>query len=258
MGRKMKTAVLTLCILFVCVTSFAIGIPMPFLGANKPVRFSEDLTTGLVAYWSFDTSTVSGASVTDLSGFANTATLQASPSIVSGHLGDAVQCLSASSQYVTAANSASLNCSTSVTVSAWVKFITLPASGKNPVIVGKLADNLGYGLFFSGPASTYGIFGAGGAFQLTTAWPSAATNIWYHVCVVNEGATPSTQMLRLYVNGAEITPAITWNSDTTTNTSGITMMKHYSNSDLVNGLLDEVRIYNRPLTAAQVASLAAQ
>jgi len=235
-----------------------------FLGfTDDPV---QDILTGLVAYWSFDTSTVVGADVTDLSGNSNTATLQNSPSIVTGHNAQAVSLVSASSQYVSAANSTSLDIKSSdpglgaCTVALWVNFATLPAAGKNPSLFGKHTDVRGYGIYYNGDGNyVAGLFGTT-AVWVETPTHSPTTGTWIHYVTSVDPVPSVASHARLYVNGVEISPPGTfWGGAATTCTAGPILGRHYSSGayGYLNGLIDEVRVYNRALTAAQISYLAA-
>lgn len=232
----------------------------PWMG-NIVIPAGVDLTSGLVAYWSFDSATVSsGTNVTDQSGNNNTMNLYNSPSIVSGHRGDAVQFLAASSQYSIASNSASLGLyfNKPLAISCWVKFISAPGAGKYPFIVTKNTDFNAYGLYAQGDAGEVrALFGTGGTWAESSGWP-IVTNVWMHLLAQTDGASTH---LHLYTNGVECGTQVLNGGSPTTNTVNVQMGRHYSNPaayGYLNAYVDELRIYTTNLTSTQISALAAQ
>lgn len=73
-------------------------------------------------------------------------------------------------------------------------------------------------------------------------------NIWYHVAATYNGAST-----RLYVNGVEdgLRPGV-WSS---ANAPPLSIGQRGSNEDFFNGLIDEVEIFNRALSIAEIQSL---
>ncbi len=231
-----------------------------FLGSNKR-RPPEDITTDLRAYWSFDTATVSGSSVADLTTNANTLTLHNSPTIVAGHLNEAVSFASASSQWADAASSLSLMMSNSeITVSFWIKLLAFPGAGKYPMIVAKGHPNSGFvGGYFNGDdLKVYSGVGTGGSDAYCSTGYTLPTNAWHHIALTQTNW--NGQAMTIYVDGAtNCTIANVANLEN--NSDLLTIARHYSNPaayGYLDAIVDEVRIYGRPLTPAQIATLAAQ
>ena len=86
-------------------------------------------------------------------------------------------------------------------------------------------------------------------------WTSSASlqaNTWYHVAVTYSGSGQPT----FYVNGTIYGVASTWGSPAvgTTSTGG-RISGRPDGSNPMNGLIDEVRIYNRALSASEIAGL---
>jgi len=143
------------------------------------------------------------------------------------------------------------------TVSLWVK---TSASGVYQALVQWGADATGQlwmlRLLTDG---TVTVAAYGGGVQSTQ---TVVDGQWHHIAaVLDEGQTDSGQ-IRLYVNGQ--LDAAPYAGTCTVNTS-LTMPVHigvwnqYSTGNKVNyfqGLMDEVRIYERALSAAEVAALA--
>jgi hypothetical protein len=90
----------------------------------------------------------------------------------------------------------------------------------------------------------------GGAIGAQVSWVSGATpnpvDAWTHLALTYDGA-----MLRLYVNGAlaageNITGAIQ------TNSNALRIGGNFPYGEFFQGLIDEVRVYNRALTQAEI------
>lgn len=249
------------CLLANRVLGFGLGLNNPAMvgqWANRGVQNASDsyATSGLMAYWSFDNSTVSGASVSDLSGNGNTATLQATASIVTGHRGQAVQLVSANSDYVSAASSGTLLLTNRVTVACWLKMTPIVLAAHYPMIVGKLTDNTGYAIYYNSDANEIrALYGTSSSFIESPGYTPFATN-WYHVCVQNDGTN-----LKLWINGSQIgSPGTTWSGEPyDSGSKALEMGRHYSlpaTYGYIDALIDEVMIYNRALSSAEIAVLA--
>ena len=201
-----------------------------------------DTTTGLVGWWKFEEG--SGSSTIDSSGKGNTGTLVSSPTwLTNCKRGN---CLSFSgSNYVNMGNV--LNLTSQITVSAWVNASSW--AGTWPMIVAKGVnsdyllmqndDNAGTKIGFriggAGPTNT-----ADGATDLNT-------NQWYLVTGTYDGLT-----INLYINGIlDGTRARVGTIPTTGNSLQI------GGSGGLNyvGQIEDVRIYNRVLTAQEIYTL---
>jgi hypothetical protein len=81
---------------------------------------------------------------------------------------------------------------------------------------------------------------------------------WHHVAVVLENdGSPDISEVRLYVDGVlETTGGTVPRLLNTGSSEDVRIGVHYSGLRYFNGLIDEVRIYNRPLTDAEIAVLA--
>jgi hypothetical protein len=81
---------------------------------------------------------------------------------------------------------------------------------------------------------------------------------WHHIAVVLENdGSPDISEARLYVDGVlETTGAATPHLVDTGSTVDVQIGVHYSLHRYFNGLMDEVRIYNRALSTAEIAALA--
>src|SRR3989338_2452628 len=202
-------------------------------GSTK-IRGSYDLN-GAVAYWNLDESS---GNPSDSVGQYNTGTLVNTPTYVAGKFGNAMTFASASSQYVSVSNYPDLNPSTSITVEAWV---SLSDTGAEHVILSK---NNQYLLRYStnNKFSFYLHDGADwepGVHSATL--PSS--NTWYHVVGTWDGTNQ-----KIYVNGV-LENTVTHNFTPASTTNAVEIGKW---SAYLNGLIDDVVIYNRAITDDEV------
>lgn len=169
------------------------------------------------------------------------------------------------SSYIQVANSTSLQLSNSYTLSAWVKpnaFFT--GANQANFIIGKGNQgseghyNLQYGDFLDGNpgiltpsqmnfAST---IHKGGTEQYAFENPvtnPVQLNNWYYVVTTFDGTT-----LKLYVNGALRSSSIISGTFGVLNGGDLFIGKSADNTYFVNGIIDDIQIYDAPLTASQI------
>jgi glucose/arabinose dehydrogenase len=222
------------------------------IGSNDP---DEAVTTfaiagialddGLVAWWRFDDG--SGTLASDATGFGRTGTLTAPLAQweTSGQVDGALRFTGELNQSVTIPDHPSLNPTAGITIASWVR--PLDWAGNRRVLQKGDGDNQ-YRLLAEGGELVWEIFGVG---RLEVALPPA--NQWFHLAATYNG----TQM-RIYVNGSPVgvlaaTGAIPVSTDPIylgTKTPGSIAGDHF------NGSLDDLRLYNRSLSGAEIGEIA--
>ena len=223
------------------------------------LRVEDPSETNLVGYWKFDEN--QGSTARDWSGSGHTATLvnaatwtSAVPSTVEFFDPGALSLASSNSQYADAGASI-LSTNAPFSACSWVNFSSVSSwdavvsyNGANVAVFTLQRDNAGqFSLDMRSTDSTsatlYHVIGS----------TTVATGTWYHVCGVFDGSKS-----HLYVNGTEEGTAQTISS--TWNASGHltigTNIYSAALGDYANGTIDDVRVYNIGLTAAQVKQLA--
>jgi glucose/arabinose dehydrogenase/PKD repeat protein len=203
---------------------------------------------GLAAAWGFNE--VSGATATDASGNNNTATLLNGLGRVAGKYGNGLS-FDGTNDYLTAANSTSLNVSgTALTLSMWLK----PAGGSgDQVLVGKhwntgmTSPYYQYGLELqSGGTRPVFMVGTTGGVLAATMGSTLPTTQWSHLAVTFDGTT-----VRFYVNGT-LVGSQGLGASITARANPLRIGADANTSQFYKGLLDDVRIYTRTQSVADI------
>ena len=206
------------------------------------VSNTSDTPNGLVAAYGFNEA--GGAlQVTDASGQGNTGTISGATRTTAGKFGGALS-FNGTSAWITVADAASLDLSTAMTLEAWVRPSSI--TGWRTVVLKEAPDGLAYSLYSGNGASR-----PAGYVHPTTdigvnGTANMVANTWTHLAVTYDGAT-----LRMLVNGVQVSTAAAPGGTVLTN--GV--LRIGGNAfwgEYFSGIIDEVRIYNRPLTAAEV------
>ena len=200
---------------------------------------------GLVAAYGFDAG--SGTSAADQSGNGNNGTLTNATwaGASAGKFGNAVS-FNGSNAFVNVPNSASLNLSTGMTYEAWVRPTALTAGDWNTVIFKERPGYYASALYANTGSNrpSANVFASADYDLRGTA--QLAVNTWTHLA-----ATYNSSVLNLYVNGTQVAsqPA----TGQIVSSSGA--LKFGGNAiwgEWFNGLIDEARVYNRALSAAEI------
>ena len=196
---------------------------------------------GLLAAYGFDEG--SGISTADQSGNGNDGQAAGATWMPTGRFGAALL-FNGTSSLVSVSDSATLDLTNRLTLEAWVQ----PTAGGNwrTALLKERPSGLSYALYShdatTGPAGYPTISGdravqGGGALPLNT---------WSHIAMTYDGAN-----MRFYVNGVQV--SVRAQTGSTAISAG--MLRIGGNTvwgEYFAGLIDEVRIYNRALTAAEI------
>lgn len=189
-----------------------------------------------------------GTSITDTSGNGITGTLTNGPTWVAGKYSNAVK-FDGSNDYINLGNPAVLQMTGSMTVSAWIYATANPTDDGQ--IVAKSDESSGWQLKTSPDTGvhTFGIK-AGGAQRYSAT--VRQLNTWYYVTGVYN-ATAKT--LDIYVNGVLNNGVLIGTIPASqTNASVNVNIGRRTNGYYFQGTIDDVRIYNRALTVAEIQS----
>ncbi len=204
----------------------------------------------LVAHWGFDEG--SGTTTYDMSGNGNDGALNGDPQWVAGKIGGAME-FDGTDDYVDCGNDESLNFTDEITITAWVK---IDLFGDWDGIVTKGIDQSPYAMQMWG----------NGALRFSANWGSPSggigegtwntntqmvSGIWVHVAITYDGST-----LRFYIDGAQDSLEVPLNLTFGTVSESLVLGCDFPGGDeYFDGVMDDVRIYDRSLSAAQVQDL---
>jgi len=199
---------------------------------------------GLVAAYSFNAGT--GTTVADVSGNGNTGTINGATWTTAGRFGGALS-FNGTSNMVTIADSSSLDLTVGMTLEAWVFPTATPTNGRS-IIAKEQPGDIVYSLHASSrpnhrPATM--VFVAGSERQLIGG-TRVSTNTWVHLAATYDGTTQ-----RLYVNGVQVASRAQTGPIVTSN-SPLRIGGNAVFGEFFQGRIDEVRIYNRALSATEI------
>ncbi len=203
---------------------------------------NNKMTDGLVGLWSFDGKDISGTTAYDRSGQGNNGTITgAKPTI--GKIGQALE-FDGTNQYVIINDSDNLDV-TKITMSAWVKGNSWAGADRRGVIIkgtyyltivptGKI-EVFAYG------KSPAGYHSSGATLE---------TNRWYHIlCTIDQTG------FSIYIDG-QLDKFISATGNITVNANNLAIGSEWNGLNrFFNGSIDDVRIYNRALSAEEVKQL---
>jgi hypothetical protein len=213
--------------------------------ASVGVTVNNVAPTGLVAAYGFNEG--AGTNATDSSGSGNSGTLTNASWNQTGRFGKAVA-FNGTSSLVTIADSASLDLTNGMTLEAWVNPTTVNDWQTVLVKENSIGNDFTYGVMSNTP---YG--GPGGWVSIGTARSAEsptrlALNTWTHVAATFDGSN-----LRFYRNGTLVTTTAVTGA-MVASTGALRIGGNNIWGEWFAGSIDEVRVYNRPLTATQITS----
>jgi hypothetical protein len=219
------------------------------------IEAEATLTEGLVLHLSFDQNTVQGDKVEDLSTQGNDGIIYGEAEIAEGKYGQAVL-FDGIDDYVEVPLTDSITFTTgsSLTVQAWIKTEEPPPSNDGIVGVYRESTAAFWNMHISGDAATRGHVG----FNLRDVGKAHSTNIlttvplndgqWHHLAGVRD---QGQKKARFYVDG-ELVGEVDDETDDINSGQSIWIGEHLSR--FYEGLVDEVKVWNRPLTANEIVS----
>ena len=219
-------------------------------GISVVVGTNNFVTNGLLAWWKMDET--SGTTAFDSSGNTRNSTLTGA-SFATGYLSNALQLAGSSSSY----GSYSAADGNQVTLAAWVK-ANGNGGGSYPFIVGSPS----YRFIFRFTGTDTSSVGFATWDQTNGDYDSGAGTIsqgvWYHVVASFDRGSLTTPPV-FYINGKKtVTATLATASGTPPPLSGTGYIgNRYDGARGWNGLIDDLRIYNRILSATEIQVLAA-
>jgi hypothetical protein len=212
-------------------------------------------TNGLVAHWALDETT--GTTSYDFSGHGNQGVHQNTPTIsddVPTHYASTRSLdFNGSTQYVSVTNDPILTPRDAITLSAWIRPDTVATDRDFLSNFGNTSGNYGYNLRVFSSRVVFDISTTGSDDQWLQTGQILSAGTWYHVAATYDGTNQ-----KIYVNGRlEIAEPASGRIFPTTNDLAIGRTA-FSGGRYFDGKVDDVRIYDRALSYAEVQSLAAK
>ncbi|KKQ25115.1 MAG: hypothetical protein US39_C0011G0021, partial [Microgenomates group bacterium GW2011_GWC1_37_12b] len=210
------------------------------------------LSEGLVGYWRMEEA--GDATRADSSGNGNTMTETTGDTIdqVTGKFGNAGDFENSASEAerleITDASQSGLDITGPLTLCAWIKPETVAYTN----VAGKFADpsDLSYLLHTdsNGSIKFYASYDGTNYYNADSAASAVTAGNWAHVCGQYDG-----RFLRTYVNGSPSGTPVTYTSGIHNGAASFDIGGAWG--DYFDGVIDEVRVYNRTLTPSEVQSL---
>jgi Concanavalin A-like lectin/glucanases superfamily/Bacterial Ig domain/Abnormal spindle-like microcephaly-assoc'd, ASPM-SPD-2-Hydin len=212
--------------------------------ANTQV--SNTQPSGLVAAYGFAEG--AGPTVADSSGNGNAGTISGATWTTQGKFGSALV-FGGTTAVVTVPDAASLRLTTGMTLEAWV-YPTWALTNWSTVVMKEQPGALVYTLYAGSPANRPNVYlntATDASGERGSTGPSALPlNTWSHLAGTYDGAT-----LRLYLNGVLVaSQAVT--GAMVSSTGALRIGGNGVWGEYFGGRIDEVRIYNRALSAAEI------
>ena len=214
------------------------------------------ITNGLVGYWTFDGKDIYSTTALDRSGSGNNGTLTNGPVPTLGKIGQALS-FDGSNDYVDVGTMSGIDVST-VTYSAWVYPINTTGGGimytGNGTTIHTKMDKLG-----NPPRVEFTYVWSTSICKSATTNGTLPVNAWTHVVVTYDRsiACSASYGPSIYLNGVLKSSADTrtGSGGALTGTNRVTIGSSLVPSFYFPGRIDDVRIYNRILTADEVYQL---
>jgi hypothetical protein len=197
--------------------------------------------TGLVASYSFNEG--SGSTLNDRAGKGHAGTISGAAWTTQGKYGGALS-FDGINDWVTVNDTAALDLTTGMTLEAWVRPSSL--SDWRTVLLKQGSGGLTYSLYASNDDSLPESDIYVGGDKMAGAPEALLLNAWSHLAATYDGTR-----LRLYVNGVEV-GSRSLSGAMATSTGVLRIGGNSVWDEFFEGGIDEIRIYNRALTPAEI------
>jgi len=215
---------------------------------SSDVSQAQTPPPGLIATYSFDEG--SGLSANDGSGNAHTGVISGATWTIAGKYGSALS-FNGTNSWVTVADANDLDLTTGLTLEAWV-FPTAAATAttwRNVLIKERSGGEI-YNLYADTDTHVPAAYVVRSASPGTSVGVNGVAqvplNTWTHLAMTYDTAT-----VRLYVNGTLVRSSATTGA-LLTSTGALRIGGNSVWGEFFQGMIDEVRVYNRALTQAEI------
>ena len=228
-----------------------------YIPTNLPQR------ANIQGLWHLDENAVGGIPAFDYSGNGNhLSDVNTTTANSSGKIGYCRDFEESNSEYlyITDGNQTGLNITGEITLACWIKFETLPSTaGGAMTFIGKYnttGDNRSYYILQDDDdnkvkfrLSSDGTLGNSTLASSNTALSSTGT--WYHVAAT---LNQTTDKMQTYINGSADGSEVSYTSNIADKTASF-RLGAYDNGVYMDGLIDEVIVWNTALTDSEVSTV---
>lgn len=216
---------------------------------SSPVAdHGSGLDVGLIAHWSFESAREPGA---DASGNGHHGKAEGTVSLAPGRVGNALD-VSGGENFIRVAADPDVfrfGPGDAWSMAGWIK-VTGPGSGWQGVVTKSRDQGHWLGMWISKDGEWH--TGGGAGINIGTVSP----NQWYHWALVHEPRNGARAEIRLYVNGKLLQTAEGYPQRCGPGDLLLGNARTPESDEVYNGLLDEIRIYDRVLGEAEIRELA--
>ena len=223
---------------------------------------TQPIDTSLVGHWTFDGPDIQGTTAIDRSSYGNNGTITGTTKTI-GKLGQGLSLSYNSTDVINAGSASSLDDLTQKTLCAWMYPRSYGVSANDATIFNKDSSG-GWSLILAddnGPTNALYFFQTTWSSVLgkwRTQANSITLNTWQHICVTYDRSSASNDPV-MYINGTPVsiteysTPSGSYNSEAAN--SLYIGNWDTSSTGSFDGILDDVRIYNRILSQTEITNL---
>jgi hypothetical protein len=225
-----------------CKTRFVLAVAVLLLGASVGQAPAAD-DPYLMGWWMFDEG--SGTVAKDSSGHGHDGTLNGDPKWVGGPLGGALD-FDGTNDFVEIPDGPGLSITGAITIAAWTNMRTT-SSGEMAIVSkgGWAANDLPYELTEErGGVIFWQFYNDAGRDSCSPNSPSAGE--WHHITATYDG-----KVFKCYIDGV-LAQEWAYAGAMPKNTASVTIGRRSRGGTFFNGMIDDVRLYDRALTAGQI------
>lgn len=216
------------------------------------ISYAQDYTSNIIGYWNFDET--SGSTFTDQTGsndgtWTDNADNDFSGESVTGYFGNGIL-LDGVDDRINFGSDSSIDSIVPLTVCMWVNPITFGSGYKNLITKTNNGGSDGWD-FYTG-SGIVGLSTWNGGYKQPG---GLTTGSWQHICVTWDGSAGAGGIDN-YLDGTHLPNAgAGWGSSSGDDANALVLGQRTGGSLGLNGSFDELRIYNRKLTNADIAAL---
>jgi hypothetical protein len=225
-----------------CKTRFVLAVAVLLLGASVGQASAAD-DPYLVGWWQFEEG--SGTVAKDSSGHGHNGTLNGGPQWVGGPLGGALD-FDGTNDFVEIPDDPDFSITDAITITAWTNMRTT-SSGEMAIVSkgGWAANDLPYELTEErGAVIFWQFYNDAGRDSCSPNSPAAGE--WHHIA-----ATYNGKVFQCYIDGV-LAQEWAYAGAMPKNTASVTIGRRSRGGTFFNGMIDDVRLYDRALTAGQI------